>query len=422
MQNKKQISIVLIVIISIVAPILTIICIGTHRNIEEDYFEGIKISIELGDLTEPIEILNPKGFNVLYKDSNNIIFNYRTAENVIATEYVLDGLLPQPIPDTNAIPKPEVGNHSLVLLGINGTGESCNSIMVYFYISNKPPGILGAASEVNDETDKGSVSTVSFGGTEKGLKASLPYTTQIFLEGPQRTILDRSLTNNPYTKNIDLKFETLTVYIPLMICRSEPWYNHTVNVTSSFTISSITGTCGWIEYVEDGEVVVIYFSTFLFHLFGSVLYWNDEIRKYDVIVVEGIDFCNIYSMRYKSNESILEIPLTQNITYETGFNGKPIEYYDKIISHGSEIGVWSKERDWIENQGYEGEVFLGKYDHDEFSPVPIRFSIPRLCKSVEELLPNTIQHTFIRTHDDPDNYNHNFRGYENAFSYNLYSI
>ncbi|MFW9823869.1 MAG: hypothetical protein ACFFE4_13075 [Candidatus Thorarchaeota archaeon] len=413
MQNKKLTSIILIVIISIISPILTVISIDIYSSLREDFYEGIKISIELGDLKDSIEVLNPKGYYVLYKDDDSILLNYRTAQNVSTTEYVLDGLTPQPIPATNIIPKPEVGNHSLVLLGINRTGETCNSTKVYFYISNKPPGILGTAPEVTDKTDKGFVSIVLYSGIEMGIKASLPFTTQIFLKGPQRTNLDRSFTNVPYTKNIDLNFETLTVYIPLMISRSESWYNHSIHVTSS---------CGWIEHVKDGDVVVIYFSTHLFHLFGSVSYWNDETRKYDTVVVESIDFCNIYSMKYNSNESILEMPLYQNITYEAGLDGKPTEYNDKSVAHGSEIGDWSKERDWIEDQEYEGEVFLGYYNHDEFSPVPIRFLFPRLFKSVEELIPNTIQHVFTRTYEDPDNYNYNYRGYENIFSYNLYSI
>lgn len=434
MHNKKQVIIVILVIVSITIPIFAIMGIeiyintkdntngNNEDNTEEDYFRGIEISFDLGDLTEPIEILNPKNFNVLYNDSENIIINYRNLENVIVTDYILDGLSPQPIPDTNIIPKPELGNHSLMLLGINGTAEPCNSKLVYFYISDKPPGILGARLAMYDKTTEGTTSTVLFAGTEKGLKASLPYFNQIFLEGPHRTIMDGSHTTIPYAKNIDLKFERVYGYFPLMICKSELWYNHTVQVIGPFNLSSITGTFSWTCYVNNGDVKVIYLSIEIFHLFGSILFWNNEIRNYDVISVEKIYFDNTFSIAYESNEPILEIPYTQNITYERGSDGKPIEYHDKSASYGNGIGSWYKDSEWMVNQGFEGEIFLGNYNYDEVCPVPIRFSIPRQCKSVEELFPNTILHTFIRTHEDPEDYNYNYRGYENIFSYNLYSI
>jgi len=428
--NKKQISIVIILIVGITTPLITLIGVFIYVNSEEDYYRGIEVSSGLGILTEPIEILNPKGFNVLYNDRyepvsynnrSNIIINYRTAENVIATDYILDGLPPQPIPNNNTIPKPGVGNHSLVLLGINGTGGSCNSTTVYFYISNYPRGILGAAPMVYDKTNLSSVSTVAFAGLEKGLKTIVPYSTQIFLEGPQRTLVDAYITNTPYVKNINLKFEIVQIYIPYMICRSEQWYNHSVYVKSSFSSGSITGTCAWGEIVKDGDAEVIYFETMLLHIFGSVTYWNGEIRKYDVIDVLEILFCNTYGITYKSNESILELPLIREVTYETGSDGQPNGFYDKMTSYGNIIGGWSKEREWIRSQGFEGQVFLGKYEHDEFSPTPVQFSIPIQGKSDDGLLPISIEHLFARTHEDPGDYNPNYRGYENTFSYNLYS-
>ncbi len=103
--------------------------------------------------------------------------------------------------------------------------------------------------------------------------------------------MDAFITNIPYTKNVDLKTEILEIYVPYMICRSEQWYNHSVYLTSSYSWGSSQGTCGFPISVKDGNAEVLYFKTFILHVFGTITYWNDEIRKYDVIDVLEISFC-----------------------------------------------------------------------------------------------------------------------------------
>ena len=70
------------------------------------------------------------------------------------------------------------------------------------------------------------------------------------------------------------------------------------------------------------------------------------------------------------------MPLTHDIIYYTDLNGELRECHDKIRENDSPIGTSYKEREWIEDQGFEWQVFLGYYDQDEICPVPVRISIP----------------------------------------------
>lgn len=424
MRINKNISILIIVvgvITGITLPI-TIILPYTHFLVSPDvkYSKGFQVTYDDVPQSDPIVILNPKGTNIFYRYRQNILLNYRTTPGVIVKDYIIDGEPPQLIPPDNYIPTPEIGSHTLMLTGTNSTGDPCNSTTVSFYIGDNIPGVLGAAPECYDYTYR---STVHFAKSPYGLGliTDTEFEHEIFLEGPEKPI-----TVPIYTKNIDLSYEGIVMYVPFIVLRSEPWYNHTVEVKNSHWINLVSGgkivdrlwvTVGTLHSAKNGITNIIYFKVSILHVFGNVTYWNDETRKYDVFNIEGIDYLNSYQVSYGTNDSIIEYPNLGPVDLSL-FSGM---YHDKNMIE-NEFWEWKGYENWLQSYGIEASVFLGNYAGVNSCPVPVRFSLPQYNIINNELIPDEIIHKFTKTDYEPENFDANYRGLENVFSMNIIPI
>ena len=321
--NKKALAfiIVIIVITSIIVPITIILQTNPESQIETpsplDVNRGFQVTYNEVASSDPIVILNPKECNIFYYNpywSNReyILLNYRTAPGVNASEYILDGEAPQLIPLDNKIQTPDLGNHTLMLTGTNSTGNPCSSKTVNFYIGNTIRGICGAPPECYDLTYS---STAHFAVSNYGfgLITDTEFEQELFLEGPEKPI-----TETAYTKNVDLKYEAIATFVPFIILRSEPWYDHSVEVINSHWVNLVSGgvivyriwvTTGSLFIANDGETLIIYFLVNILHVFGTVTYWNEESRYYDVFSIEVINYFNKYVVSYNAGEPIKEYPI-----------------------------------------------------------------------------------------------------------------
>ena len=396
---------------------LTIPTVPTDSPLGPELNRGIQVTYDEIPTSDPIVILNPKECNIFYQsryDQQHILLNYRTAPGVTVEEYILDGGTAQPIPSNNIIQAPMVGNHTLMLTGMNSTGGSCSSKKVNFYIANDVPGVCGAAPEYYYYS---LAVNLARSGRSLGLVTDTKFEQEIFLEGPQVFKLGID-----YAKNVDLGCELINIYVPFIILRSEPWYYHCVEVKNSYWINLVSGgeiidrrwiTTGILYNATDGETEVIYFLVSLMHVFGKVTYWNNETRYYDVINLESINYFNKYRESYSANESIIEFPFLNQIDYSQ-FSGM---YYDKNMTE-NEFWGWQVNEEWIKSYGVEISVFLGNYQGVSSCPVPVRFNLPQ----INELIPDTIIHTFTRSDNEPESYGANYRGLENTFSLNILTI
>jgi hypothetical protein len=425
--NKKVLDalILILILMSIIVPITIIegLKYNALPNPTLELNRGFQVSYDEIPQSEPIVILNPKECNIFYRSRINqdyIVLNYITLPGVTVEEYVLDGAAPHTIPRDNTIQTPVLGNHTLMLTGKNSTGSSCSSEIVNFYICSDVPGVCGAAPDWYYYTYESTVHPILLGHNH-GLVTDTPFDQEIFLEGPQI-----SFTSTSYTKKVDLNYEGIGFYVPFIILRSEPWYNHTIEIIDSHwvnlvgdgkSVGRIWMTSGITYSARYGNTVVIYFLVDLLHVFGKVIYWNGETRYYDVFTVEFIGYDNTYSVSYGANESILEYPLLGHIDFSQ-FSGT---YHDKNMTENSSWG-WQKDEDWIKSYGIEANVFLGNYAGVDSCPVPVRFSLPQPHIQNNELIPDEIIHPFKRTDSQPDTFGVNYRGLENTFSLNILPI
>ncbi|MCJ7649195.1 MAG: hypothetical protein MUP85_11325 [Candidatus Lokiarchaeota archaeon] len=421
--NKKVLDAILLmfIIVSIIVPITIIEQLKSNilTNTILELNRGFQVTYDEIPQSDPIVILNPKECNIFYHSRiylEYILLNYRTAPGVTAEEYILDSEAPQSIPPDNTIQTPEIGNHTLILTGKNSTGGSCSSKLVNFYIGRNIRGVCGAAPEVYDYTYSSTVH-LALSSYGYGLITDTEFEQEIFLEGP------KIFNTEIYAKNVDLKFEAIVTFVPFIILRSEPWYDHSVEVINSHWVNLVSGgkivdriwiTSGTLYRATDGETEIIYFLVSLLHVFGTVTYWNEETRYYDVFNIERICYDNTYHMSYGANESILEYPILGPIDFSQFSD----VYHDKNMTE-NEIWEWQKHEDWIQSYGVEASVFLGNYAGVDSCPVPVRFSLPQLNIKDNELVPDEITHLFTRTDYQPETFEANYRGLENTFSMNI---
>ena len=419
--NKKVLSpiILILVIMSMIIPITIIESLKSNlpAGVSPELNRGIQVTYDEIPQSDPIVILNPKECNIFYHsryDRQNLLLNYRAAPGVTVEEYILDGGAAQPIPPDNIIQAPLMGNHTLMLTGINSTGGSCSSKLVNFYMDNDVPGVCGAAPNYYFNS---LAVHLARSGTKLGLVTDTEFGHEVFLEGAQSFN-----TETDYAKKIDLECELINVYVPFIILRSEPWYYHCVEVINSYWINLVSGgkivdrkwiTTGSLFNATDGETEIIYFLVSVMHVFGKVTYWNNETRFYDVINFEGINYFNKHREFYSANESIIEYPFLSQVDYPQ-FSGT---FHDKEMSEYESWG-WQASEEWIQFYGVETSVFLGNYAGGNSCPVPVRISLPLN----DEFVPDRITHTFSRTNNEPESNGTNYRELENTFSLNIIPI
>ena len=424
--NKKvRVAIIFILGIAIITIPISIILQLKATSLSNSNLElnrGFQVTYDEIPQSEPIVILNPKECNIFYQYQYNmdyLFLNYRTAPNVTVEEYILDGAAPQTMPLNNIIKTPEFGNHTLMLTGKNSTGGSCSSELVNFYIGSKVRGVLGAAPQVYDYTYSSTVH-LSMSGFAIGLVTDTQFDQEIFLEGPKLL-----KTEMVYAKQVDLRYEAIAAYVPFIILRSEPWYEHSVEVSNSHWVNLVSHgeivdriwmTSGITCIAKDGRTEIVYFLLNLLHVFGTVTYWNEETRYYDVFNIEYIGYDNTYGVYYNATQPIVEYPLLG----QTDFSQFSGVYHDKNMTE-SETWGWQKNEDWIQSYGIETCIFLGNYAGVNSCPVPVQFSLSQFIKD-DESAPDKIIHTFTRTDYQPDNFEANYRGLENTFSLNILPI
>ena len=431
--NKKTLVIIIIVGVT-TSVIFPITLFYTYLNFlippDVKYSRGFQVSYDEVSPSEPIVILNPKGTNIFYRtqvrymgtNHDYIFLNYRTAPGVIAQYYILDGGTPQIIPPDNVIPKPAIGNHTLMITGTNSTGYPFNSTTVSFQIGDivyHVPGVLSNAPECFDYSYSSSVRfAVSKYGV--GLITDTLFNQEIFLEGPEKP-----LSEPEYTRNVDLTIEAIATYAPFLVLRSESWYNHSFEIVNSHWVNLVSGgeivdriwvTSGAGFSAREGITKVIYFRTNILHVFGNVTFWNGETRYYDVFDIEGLSYTNTYAVSYGANDTILDNPILGPVDLSQ-FSGI---YQDKNMIE-NEFWEWKRDENWLKSYGIEASIFLGNYAGVNSCPVPVLFRLPQENIENNEMIPDEITHTFTRTDTEPDNFDANYRGLENVFSMNIIS-
>ncbi|MFX0017246.1 MAG: hypothetical protein ACFFBT_08815 [Promethearchaeota archaeon] len=154
-----------------------------------------------------------------------------------------------------------------------------------------------------------------------------------------------------------LKYREIITYVPMILIETEEWYSHkfdfTTTTTQSTEISFDAGIgirkgwdkiiyqmgestltvdeyiSGWTEYVPNGETWVIYVKTRFLWVYGMLkfqiyipsLEFYEEIVEWDAILLEEIEWDNIYVVKYNSGDVPLEVPYSSESFYEEGTYG-----------------------------------------------------------------------------------------------------
>lgn len=147
------------------------------------------------------------------------------------------------------------------------------------------------------------------------IKTDLP--KDAFLDGPDISNIFKSF----YIKEINLKVEEIISYEPLISLKSESWYDHTIEIESlkstkiklelglsvgkkaSSWGASVSGGASkstvkteiqsWSITASGGEHRVIYLKFIFLHIKGTIKYYNNEVRNYDILIAEEVETYNI---------------------------------------------------------------------------------------------------------------------------------
>lgn len=149
-----------------------------------------------------------------------------------------------------------------------------------------------------------------------GIYTDTSYGYEIFLPGPVHAYSIDPLSI--YVKENNIIIDQVIAWQPVFYIESKSWYSHELKVESSssneikaeFTagISSLSGGCsiyggysttkttkltsGWTETVDSGHWKVIYLRMVFLRVHGTAKFWNNEVRTYDALIVEDVDFSN----------------------------------------------------------------------------------------------------------------------------------
>jgi len=274
--------------------------------------------------------------------------------------------------------------------------------------------------------------------TETGLNAEL------FLDGPDQSIYD--IFGGPYVKSDTLQYQIITMYRPFIVLKSEPWYNHRIDLTESDSVSATisyelglgvkafgnsvtfsTGEAkttitksyeGWHDNVQDGKTKVIYFMCTFLRVFGSVTYHHDIVHEYDAIALTNIDYENTYAVTYDINEDPLELPVNMHEEYRDDDNpGVADGFYS--LAAGRTFG-WEESNAYETSWGIDFRLY-GQIGKHWYNGIYLDGSIKSVTTTTNTL---TVRHTFT-----PNSAVSNPRGtyfdffhiiYQNALTTNLH--
>jgi hypothetical protein len=147
------------------------------------------------------------------------------------------------------------------------------------------------------------------------IKTDLP--NDVFLDGPDLPHVWKS----HYIKEIDLEVREIISYEPLIYIKSESWYDHKIEIESlkstktklelGLSLGNVADSWGasvsgggsiatvktkivkWSITASGGQYRVVYVKMIFLHIKGTIKYHNNQICKYDVLIVEEIQFDNI---------------------------------------------------------------------------------------------------------------------------------
>ena len=154
---------------------------------------------------------------------------------------------------------------------------------------------------------------------------------QLLFYGPERLI-----GPDPYIKNVDLTWVMYGEYRPFIVLRSDSWYDHyfelctTLSTTVTFTFdiglgydssffdvgfefgqewtTTNSSSSRWELTVDDSQTAVVYFWVTFLRVNGTITYYNDEERSYDVMALQSVDPFIKHIVNYDASDTIDELP------------------------------------------------------------------------------------------------------------------
>ncbi|MGQ4875624.1 MAG: hypothetical protein ACP6IY_16270 [Promethearchaeia archaeon] len=180
-----------------------------------------------------------------------------------------------------------------------------------------------------------------------------------FLDGPDIPWVSKK----NYIKEMNLEVEEVISYEPLIYLESESWYDHKITIQTltseevklqfdlkmgiksksaaasidgGHSVSTITTSIiSWSVTASGGEKKVVYIRMIFLHVKGTIKYYNNEVRSYDILIAEAIEFINIVVINNGNEKPVFDIK------YYDGkdSNSNPDEFYglgDKLIWINSE--------------------------------------------------------------------------------------
>jgi len=183
-----------------------------------------------------------------------------------------------------------------------------------------------------------------------GIYTDTLYGYEIFLPGPIHAYHFDPLW--VYVKENNIIIDQVIAWVPVFYIESKSWYSHELKVESSSSnefkaefkagISSLSGGCsiygghsrttsnkytsGWTETVDSGHWKVIYLRTVYLRVHGTAKFWNNEIRTYDAVILEDVDFGN----RFVTSDTLgdtKELPEFTLEYYDSDGDGQADKFY-----------------------------------------------------------------------------------------------
>ena len=261
---------------------------------------------------------------------------------------------------------------------------------------------------------------------------------EIKLDGPDKfySWLDILLGNTEYIKQNNLVVEKVTSYVPVIYIESKTWYSHQVSITTStsnslkmefslglgvakggsscsieggYSTTTVTTTMSsWTESVDGGHWKIVYVKMVFLRVYGTVKYFNDEIREYDALIHESSDWSNIYVTSDLWSDT-KELPIISSKYYDSPNDGDTAA--DKFYYLGTQEWQYS---DFKTTSAYFG------------AKVKIGYSIFSLTGGAKFTWTSTsgmtIKHKFVGPGQLPSTVSYYYLKVDNFFSLNVYPV
>jgi hypothetical protein len=245
---------------------------------------------------------------------------------------------------------------------------------------NYPPGVCGTPPLIEpvSYTLKGLSTCWFYFCTYSGVWLDTAYDYDFELDGP---LLGRYYWDPPYVSENNLQLEEITKYVPIILLTREDWYSHEFSLTKTDTSSltfdvsmnigigdgacsiyggatqtQISTTVNQFEYtLETGSWKIIYVKMVFLHVFGSLKFCNGEVRTYDAMLLQNVDWLCRY-VTSEENGDQKELPEINPVYYDSPNDGDTDP--EKIYSMGTQNIEYS---DYKSVSQYIGIKLEGEY-------------------------------------------------------------